>query len=63
LFPEISEISGHKAYSFKSSQSSKGERFWQSQKRFGSLNEFIDWYNLIWRALWIEIGETPKNAR
>jgi len=35
-----------------------------NQKRFDSLNEFIDWYNdLIHGALWIEIGETPKKAR
>ena len=67
LFPEISEISGYKAYSFKSSQSFKEERFWyeydKHRWRFDSLNEFIDWYNdLIHGALWIEIGETPKKA-
>jgi len=45
----------------------KIERFWyeydKHRWRFDSLNEFINWYNnLIHGALWLEIGENPKNA-
>ena len=45
----------------------KLERFWYEYDRhrfsFENIQQFIDWYNArIHGALWLEIGEKPKEA-